>query len=88
MGKIKQIDSALLALGSVVGVVSVIGGDTLMPNLLVVDYDPFPQPINVLVGTDGLAYIMPSEVFSLARDLTIYEIKHGLDFLDISILEY
>ena len=85
MAAIKAINSAMLELSCTQGVDSVTSCDEV-PNLLIVDYDPFPHAVNVLVGMDEL-YILPSECESLAHDLTIYEIKEGLTALNIKILE-
>ena len=85
MGAFKELNMVMLDLSCVQGVGSVTSCDGV-PNLLIVDYDPFPHAVNVLVGMDEL-YILPSECESLAHDLTIYEIKEGLTALNIKILE-
>ncbi len=85
MAKIKQIQQGMMHLTMLAGVRSVVSFADV-PNLLVVDYSGFPNPVNVLVGINGL-YIQSSDVLSMGESLTVYEIKEALDLLDIKILE-
>lgn len=86
MAAIKQLYTAKQELRAKTGVNDAIASPSV-PNLLTVYYDPFPHPINVLIGVDGMAYVLPRECESLGHDLTIDEIKDGLTALNINILE-
>jgi hypothetical protein len=86
MGAIKGIDMAMLAISHHVGVESVVSCSKV-PNLLTVYYSPFPHPINVLVGIDGL-YTLHNDIDTLVLcGCSVVVVLAELKALNISILE-